>query len=95
MATIKLKDFSIKSENWKFNNTKETHTDKALFEAPFMGVKKQTVCHPDNILRPADSIVVFDTPSIDHIPAGPELYFLADIQNLDELSKEKNVTNPF
>lgn len=85
MTTIKLNGFEIQSKNWKFNNTKETSTDTENFTLQFLGARSETPCHPRSEIRPADSIVVFDTPSVNMVPGGPELYFLKDIENLEEL----------
>lgn len=89
MTTIKLTGFEIQSQNWKFNNTKETPAKAQNFVLRLLGSITETPCHPRSEVRPADSIVVFDTPSINGMLSGPELYFLKDVENLEELEAEK------
>ena len=85
MTTIKLNGFEIQSQNWRFNNTKETPDKAKSFTLEFLGSRTEAPCHPRSEIRPADSIVVFDTPNINGLPNTPELYFLKDVENLEEL----------
>jgi len=82
MTEIKFiyKGITIQSSNWKYYNTKETPEETQMFEGKFLGLNP-IKCEPDSIIRPANSIVVYDGPTVLG-SQRPELYMLNEIEIL-------------